>query len=129
MKDWNNVRHAAAGQAGIQPFDGSHVFEKFQPAQVGLDAEILRKVTQHGTQNVGALEDIHAIPQNRALGGPGNGGQHAHQSGFAGPIGTEQADHPGTHFEVKITQAPEITAVLLRKMGDAKIHVCGLFWV
>jgi len=109
-----------------RPFDGSHVFEKFLPGQVGVDAEILRQIPEHGAQNVGRLEDIHAIPQNLAFGGPGNGCQHAHQRGFAGPVGTEQAGDPGAQLEVEITQAPEITAVLLGKMGDAQIHVCGL---
>ncbi len=113
---------AAGGSRSIEPFYGCKVLKKLNRVQIGIDAEVLRQITENGTECIGGARDVDAVPEHAAFGGPGNRGQNAHQRGLAGAVGSQQAKHARFQFQTEVAQGDNALAISLGYILNGKLH-------
>ena len=109
---------APSRRSRIQAFDGGEILQEFLGIQVGINAEILGQVAEHGPKSIGIRSQVGAIPGHLAFGGTRDGGQNAHQGRLARAVGAEQAEDAGLQLKTEAAQRPYFAAITLTDILD-----------
>ena len=105
-------RDAPAGSGGGDAFHGGEIVEEFDGAKIGVDAEVLRKVAEDGAKSVGIASNVGVVPEDAAGGGLRDGGEDAHESGFAGTVRAEEAENAGLQGKLNAAKRLHATAIV-----------------
>src|SRR5205823_9861053 len=107
----------------IETLGRGEVFEELDGVEIRVNAEVLRKITQHCSQAIRRAENVHAIPSHRAARRLGDRSENAHKRRFARAIGPEQAKDSWPHFQGEILQAPNLAGVKFTDALKREFHV------
>lgn len=110
------------GQRSVEAFNGGEIFEKLNSVQVGIYAEVVRKISECGAQIVGVGCEVGTIPNDAAFCSAGYGGEDAHERRLTGAVGPEQSQCAGTELQGEIAQGPVSGAVALADVFDRELQ-------
>ncbi len=97
-----HLGHPAAPLGRVShPFQDRHVVHELARGQVGVEAELLRQVAEHGFDGdpAGLGGDVIAANLHLPAGWIDDARQDAHQRRLARAVGPQQAEHPRAQFQ------------------------------
>jgi hypothetical protein len=101
---------AALGLVGDALHDGE-VVEHVEGRHLGVDTELLGKIAEDFADGVLVLEDVDSVERDGAGVGVLESGDRAHQRGFAGAVGAEEAKHFITDGEGEVLKCLDAVGV------------------
>ena len=99
------------------------VIEKFPGFQLGKKTEVLRKVSQHGTNFLAVFHQVESINGYLAATWFHQCHQYAHQCRLTGSVGTKKPEHSVWNCQVNIFESPFSTSVYLVEIFDFYFHL------
>jgi hypothetical protein len=103
---------APAGSRSGDAFYSGEIVEEFDGAEIGVDAEVLWKIAEDGAKSVGMAGDVGVVPEDAAIGRLRDGGEDAHESGFAGAIGAEKTEDARLQRKMHIAKGLDAAAIV-----------------
>jgi hypothetical protein len=82
VDQFEQLADATACNSCVESLHRRQILDKLDGIQIGIRAEVLRKIAEHGTECIRIASNVHFVPKHAAFTRFGDGGKNAHQRSF-----------------------------------------------